>query len=66
MLLFKMLVYYVIFMLFVLFGLCITHVVVEGLGLAAVVAGLPPLGGGAVQVPEHAAKPGSGIIVVCC
>ena len=33
-----------------------TYIVVESLRLAAVVARLPALGRGAVQVPEHAAN----------
>ncbi len=33
-----------------------SHIVVKGLRLAAVVAGVPTLGGGAVKVPEHAGE----------
>ncbi len=33
-----------------------THIIVEGLGFAAVIACGPPLGGGTVQVPENAVE----------
>lgn len=37
-----------------------THVVMEGLGLAGMLAGLPAIRGGAVQIPKNAGERGGG------